>query len=356
MSSKDSTAVPAKRPSGQAVATPSSKRNKPSNGNEDVEPHSTTAAEVATTEPEPRDFGFCCAVCKCLPGNRRSFVINPIGGGAFHRNCCHGLRLHNHAPRGWKSPIDTVLGRSRLAESRTNNNCGAHMEKLSSEQIRDYVDLKDKEEKEKEERESERGELDRAMSNKRGSGRRPYWEVGELSCDSVWLFRLPLINRNDSVVATNRLCSFLTYTLSSIDYNCPFISTPEPVHQPNPCLLHSQCANDFLAVLFQRQKKNGGAMEGAVVMILFDGIGGGLVALKRAGIALKKVILVGMDIVGEHIARHNHDNSYNPVLGNNTESIEFVSIPSFEELHDEISGRSVGTEHNWLHEIGGEYF
>ena len=94
-------------------------------------------------------------------------------------------------------------------------------------------------------------------------------------------------------------------------------------------------------------------MEGTVVMILFDGIAGGLVALKRTGISLKKVILVRKDIVGEHIACHNHNKSYNPDLGNDTESIEFVSIPSFDELHDKITGKSVGTEHNWLHEIGG---
>ena len=106
-------------------------------------------------------------------------------------------------------------------------------------------------------------------------------------------------------------------------------------------------------------QNNGRAKRRAVVLDLFSGIGGGFVALKRLGISLKRLIIVEQDKVAQHVLRHHHDLCYNfdpDALSGMTDddSMEFVTIPTFEELQAELDGNNDGTEFTWLKKMKSE--
>ena len=82
-------------------------------------------------------------------------------------------------------------------------------------------------------------------------------------------------------------------------------------------------------------------------------------ALKRLGISLKRLIIVEQDKVAQHVLRHHHDLCYNfdpDVLGEMTDddSLEFVTIPTFEELQAELDGNNDGIEFTWLKKMKSE--
>ena len=89
---------------------------------QDSHPDISGVARTHSPDPELRDYGFCCAFCKCHPNKQSSLVTSPGIGAAHHRHCCHDLEDNKHAPSDWKSPIDLVLEEIGLGESDNNNN------------------------------------------------------------------------------------------------------------------------------------------------------------------------------------------------------------------------------------------
>ena len=82
-------------------------------------------------------------------------------------------------------------------------------------------------------------------------------------------------------------------------------------------------------------------------------------ALKRLGISLKRLIIVEQDKVAQHVLRHHHDLCYNfdpDALSGMTDddSMEFVTIPTFEELQAELDGNNDGIEFTWLNKMKSE--
>jgi hypothetical protein len=71
----------------------------------------------------------------------------------------------------------------------------------------------------------------------------------------------------------------------------------------------------------------------AVVLDLFAGIGSGVLALKRLGIKISKIIHVEHDKIATHVYRWNHDPSYNTSL--QEDGIEHVYILKWENFEDE---------------------
>jgi hypothetical protein len=68
---------------------------------------------------------------------------------------------------------------------------------------------------------------------------------------------------------------------------------------------------------------------------MFGGIGSAIVALKRNGIAMKKIIHVDHDKVATHVHRWNHDPNYNQELPQ--DSIEHIyDYHRFEDIVDNI--------------------
>jgi len=61
---------------------------------------------------------------------------------------------------------------------------------------------------------------------------------------------------------------------------------------------------------FDHLKKSRRKLGPLVVLYMFSGIGSGIVALKRLGVAIKKVICVDDDLVASHVNKHNHDCTY----------------------------------------------
>ena len=122
---------------------------------------------------------------------------------------------------------------------------------------------------------------------------------------------------------------------------------------------HRKNVTIFDKIIKSRQT-SGRSKKRAVVLDLFSGIGGGIVALKRVGISMKRVIIVEQDKVAQHVTRHHHDLCYNfnpDVLADMTdaESVEFISIPTMEELQAELDGDNTSDKTNWLERIGSEY-
>ena len=92
--------------------------------NEQVDASSVTS--TSTRDPELRDFGFCCAFCKCDPEKQSLSATSPGFGAAYHRHCCHGLADGEDTPNDWKSPIDLALedpfAESNEGSDNSNNN------------------------------------------------------------------------------------------------------------------------------------------------------------------------------------------------------------------------------------------
>lgn len=96
------------------------------------------------------------------------------------------------------------------------------------------------------------------------------------------------------------------------------------IFHPND-LEYCETQSDTYQLLTQKGKK----MESIVVLDIFSGIGSGLVALKRLGIAMKTYIHVDNDPVARRVAKYNHDK----------DGIEFIdSYDSFEELKKNLNG------------------
>eukprot|EP00934_Nitzschia_sp_Nitz4_P006665 Nitzschia sp. Nitz4//NODE_159_length_47236_cov_74.723851//8621//10611//NITZ4_additional_000004-RA//-1//CDS//3329531731//6655//frame0 len=80
---------------------------------------------------------------------------------------------------------------------------------------------------------------------------------------------------------------------------------------------------------FQSQKRD------AVVLDLFGGIGSAVVALKRLGISIKRVIHVEHDKIANHVYRHNHGSEENP----QEEHVIVDSFSDFSEMVQWYDGR-----------------
>ena len=149
------------------------------------------------------------------------------------------------------------------------------------------------------------------------------------------------------------VCLFTNRSLSLFPSSLPpFLLSKDPLSalQTNRAYLEN-------AILFRNHaeswQNNGRTKRRAVVLDLFSGIGGGFVALKRLGISLKRLIIVEQDKVAQHVLRHHHDLCYNfdpDALSGMTDddSMEFVTIPTFEELQAELDGNNDGAEFTWL--------
>mmetsp|Transcript_22249 Transcript_22249/g.34247 ORF Transcript_22249/g.34247 Transcript_22249/m.34247 type:complete len:599 (-) Transcript_22249:360-2156(-) len=76
----------------------------------------------------------------------------------------------------------------------------------------------------------------------------------------------------------------------------------------------------------------------AVVLDVFAGIGAGVVALKRLGIDIKKVIHIEIDPVCTHVFKQNHDCKYNNDLVNDDISYVYDAYSRFEDVESDIEG------------------
>jgi site-specific DNA-cytosine methylase len=92
-----------------------------------------------------------------------------------------------------------------------------------------------------------------------------------------------------------------------------------------------ECLRFFNSVKNKNQKKP------IVLLEVFSGIGGGIVAVKNIGVAIKAVVTVEHDPAAHHVFKHNHCNK--------NDGIVFIHIDKFEDLClDEI-----------LHTLGRKY-
>jgi hypothetical protein len=78
-----------------------------------------------------------------------------------------------------------------------------------------------------------------------------------------------------------------------------------------------------------------------VVLDMFAGIGTAVVALKRLGLDISKVVHVEHDKIATHVYRYNHDPAYNDILSDQGGNVEHVYVRKFEEFEKDVEEQTV---------------